>query len=368
MHDMNRPRVKPEHTPYRIGGGKIRIGGVSFGIAGEIEDPDGWVWTMLSAMDGSRSPDEVVACVAEAHPGQRRERLRAAAHQLIGSGYVEDAAAPPPDGLTSRDLQRHKRSVGFYRWLDLAPRLSSWEPQLLISRAKVTVLGMGGTGGVAAMALAASGVGRLHCVDPDLVELSNLNRQVIYTENDIGIPKADAAVARLLALNSDISVTSERTRVAGIDDIVRLASACDVLILAADQPPEIRGWTNRACLRVKRAWIDACYHGPLVQVGVFVPHNGPCWECTRLALRDQYAELGANTIDSERRLQSIMHAVGAVSAGISGNLAAHLAIALMTEIPPVIPGQIYAVNLAALDAPFSFNVKRHPDCLACGRT
>ncbi len=45
---MLRPRVKPEHAPYRIAGGKIRIGGVSYGLAGEILDPDGWVWTMLN--------------------------------------------------------------------------------------------------------------------------------------------------------------------------------------------------------------------------------------------------------------------------------------------------------------------------------
>lgn len=297
-----------------------------------------------------------------------------AAQQLIRSGYVEDAFASTPAGLTPRDIQRHTRSLGFYRWLDLTPRGSSWEPQSLISQAKVTVLGVGGTGGVAAMALAASGIGHLHCVDPDLVELSNLNRQVLYTEGDIGHAKADAAVARLQNLNSDISTTGERSRVNCVDDVVRLADDCDILILAADQPisrsadqpSAIRMWTNRACLRLKRSWIDACYHGPLVQVGAFVPENGPCWECTRLALRDQHVELGANSVDSEHRLESIMNAVNAVSAGISCYLAAHLTIALITGIPSVIPGQISTVNLAALDAPFSFKMNRHPECQACG--
>lgn len=259
---MNRPRVKPEHAPYRIGGGKIRIGGVSFGIAAEIEDPDGWVWTMLSAMDGSRSPDEVVAHVAEMHPGQSGEQLRAAAQQLIRSGYVEDAFASTPAGLTPRDIQRHTRSLGFYRWLDLTPRGSSWEPQSLISQAKVTVLGVGGTGGVAAMALAASGIGHLHCVDPDLVELSNLNRQVLYTEGDIGHAKADAAVARLQNLNSDISTTGERSRVNCVDDVVRLADDCDILILAADQPisRSAVGNTNvdQSRMLATEAFLDRC--------------------------------------------------------------------------------------------------------------
>ena len=81
---MLRPRVKPEHTPYRIAGGKIRIGGVSYGLAAGISDPDGWVWTMLAAMDGSRGLPEIVAEVHTAHPAQpvdvleRRHACRAA--------------------------------------------------------------------------------------------------------------------------------------------------------------------------------------------------------------------------------------------------------------------------------------------------
>ena len=67
---MLRPRVKPEHAPYRVAGGKIRIGGVSFGLAAEVSDPDGWVWTMLSAMDGSRGLPEVIEHVHAAHPAQ----------------------------------------------------------------------------------------------------------------------------------------------------------------------------------------------------------------------------------------------------------------------------------------------------------
>jgi molybdopterin/thiamine biosynthesis adenylyltransferase len=76
---------------------------------------------------------------------------------------------------------------------------------------RVTVVGVGGTGGVAALALAAAGVGQLHCVDPDVVDLSNLGRQVVYTEDDTGRPKVGGAVARLRRLNADIAVSGEDT-------------------------------------------------------------------------------------------------------------------------------------------------------------
>ena len=363
---MKRPRVKPEHAPYRIADGKIRIGGASYGIAAEIPDPDGWVWTMLAAMDGSRGLPEIIELAQAGHPEQAPDLLQRGAEQLMASGYLEDAAAPVPAGLTERDTRRYERAVGFFRWMDLTPRASSWEPQARLRDARVTVLGVGGTGGIGALALAASGVGHLHCVDPDEVELSNLSRQVLYTEDDIGKPKADAAVARLGRLNSDIEITGQQLRVADVDDVLGLARECDVLLLGADRPPEVRVWTNRACLAARTPWVDAGYHGPLVQAGAFVPGRGPCWECTRLTDRDRHAELGAHTEDAPERREAVLRAVGATSAGVSGYLGAHLVISLITAIPPVVPGRIDTVNLGALDAPLVFQDPPHPECPACG--
>jgi molybdopterin-synthase adenylyltransferase len=320
---------------------------------------------MLAAMDGSRELPEIVEYVHAAHPGQRAEVLRRGAEQLLGTGYVEDAAGPVPGGLTERDLRRHVRAVGYFRWLDLTPRASSWEPQARLRAARVTVLGLGGTGGAAALALAASGVGQLRCVDHDAVELSNLSRQILFTEDDIGQPKADSAATRLRRLNSDVEITGLRMEATSIQDVMGLARDCDVLLLAGDRPPELRVWTNRACIAANRSWVDAGYHGPLVQVGAFVPGRGPCWECTRLALRDGHAADGAHPEDSPHRAEAVFGAVGAVPAGLSGYLAAHMVISLLVGIPPVIPGRIDTVNLAALDAPLVQNDPRHPQCEAC---
>lgn len=363
---MNRPRVKPEHQPYRLGADRIRIGGVSYGIAAEITDPDGLVWTLLQAMDGTNSVADIVDQAVRSHPDRPQPVVRAAVDQLVRSGYVEDAAAPDPSGLTERDKQRYDRARGYYRWLDLASRESTWEPQARLRRARVTIVGVGGTGGIAALALAAAGVGRLHCVDPDVVELSNLSRQVIYTEDDIGTAKADAAAARLSRLNTDISVTAERQRITSAGDITPLARDCDVLLLSADEPPDVRVWTNRACLAAGRPWVDSGYHGPLVQVGAYVPGQGGCWECLHDASRQRQVANGANPDDAPERGVTVASATAAVPAGISGYLAAHQVIALITGVPPAEPGVIQAVNLAALDAPFT--VRERPDrpCPACG--
>ncbi|GIH19787.1 HesA/MoeB/ThiF family protein [Rugosimonospora africana] len=362
---MRRPRVKPEHAPYRIQGGLIRIGGVSYGVAAEVRDPTGMVWTLLESMDGSRDADAVVARVTAAHPGLTADAVSAGIAQFAAAGYLEDLAAPEPAELTARDLRRYGPARSYYRWLDLTPRASTWEPQVLLGRARVTVVGIGGSGGVAALALAASGVGRLHLVDPDVVELSNLCRQVLYTEDDLGRPKVDAALARLRALNSDIEVTGEQSRIDGVGPAARLAGDCDVLLLTADRPPQVRVWTNLACLAAGRPWVDAGYHGPLVQVGTYRPGGGACWQCVRLADDDRHAELGAYPQDGGARGAAVGNAVAAPSAGVSGYLAAHEVIGLITGIPPAVPGRVQTVNLAALDAPLVRLDPRRADCPAC---
>jgi molybdopterin-synthase adenylyltransferase len=192
-----------------------------------------------------------------------------------------------------------------------------------------------------------------------------LSRQIIYTEDDIGAPKADSAVARLRRLNADIAVSGERWRIGSADDVLLLAGGCDVLLLTADQPPDVRVWTNRACIAAGRPWVDAGYHGPLVQVGVYRPGTGGCWECLHDASREQQLALGGNPDDAPGRAAAVGGAVGAVSAGISGYLAAHEIIALVTGVPPAEPGKIQAVNLAALDVPFTFAEPPRPGCPAC---
>lgn len=364
---MDRPRVKPEHAPFRISGNRIRIGGAAYGIAAEIKDPDGFVWTLLQSMDGTRGIAEVVEHTVRVHPDAAPAILRTAVDQLLGSGYVEDAAAADPPGLSERDKERYDRARGYYRWLDLNVRASTWEPQARLRAAAVTVVGVGGTGGVAALALAAAGVGRLHCVDPDVVELSNLSRQIIYAEADIGTPKVSTATARLRALNSDIVISGEQRRICSVDDVLPLARECDVLLLTADQPPDVRVWTNRACIAASRPWVDAGYHGPQVQVGVYVPGSGGCWECVHEASREGLRTvLGAVTGDDWQRSLAVASAVGAVPAGISGYLAAHHVIGLLTGVPPVKSGLIQAINLAALDAPFTFEEPPRPGCPGCG--
>ncbi len=370
VDEMRRPRIKPEHRAYRTVDGNLRIGSVVYGIGAEVKDPDGWVWTLVEAMDGTRDTAQVVAEVSRRHPGLRLPAadIAQAMADLTEAGYVEDAGAPPPEELTAAERERYSRSMTLQRWMDLRPRSSPWEPQLLLRRARVLLIGVGGTGGAAARDLVASGVGRLHCVEPDVVELSNLNRQTLFRDADLGTPKIDAALTALRALNPHPAITGERREVRGPTDLAELlkGAAYDVLLLAADRPSDIRRWANRVCLDLGVPWAEAGYRGPLVSVGVFVPGEGACWECLRAAeVERRELRLAPGQDEDVASPRMPWNPVNAVTASLSGGLLAHAALALLSGVPRIEPGCRFGLNLMVPGDPVAQRADRRPDCPAC---
>lgn len=364
---MEKPRVKPEHDAFRTRDGNVRIGGGVHGIAAEIEDPDGWAWSLISACDGTRGSAAIVAEVRAAHPHLSDEDVTGALEDLIAAGHVEDAAAPTPLELTPRELERYGRSAQYFRWTDPLPRESIWDVQLQLRRSRVVLVGVGGAGGAAALSLAAAGVGDLHLVDFDVVELSNLNRQILYTEADISRSKVEAAVERLRQLNSDITVTGRHARIEQMEDFFPLLDGRDLMVLGADGPDGIRRWANRACLKTGTPWVEGGYHGPHMVTGGYVPGDGACWECLRLG-ENREIDLKVGSVDDHFKAlpKAPGHPVTAITASISGQLKAHWAIALLTGAAPVRPGSAWGLNLMAPDAPPLVSYPRQPDCPACG--
>lgn len=357
-----RPRIKPESRPFRLAPGAVRIGGLIYGVAAEIEDPTGAVWLVLQAMDGTRSVDDLVRLVQARFPGDDPAVVREAILYLCGSGYVEDAVQHEPVYLSARERERYSRSQAFYRWIDLTPRTDHWYAQHRLRAASVTVVGLGGMGATAALALCASGVGHVHCVDMDRVELSNLNRQVLYTEDDLGKPKVDAATRRLRHLNCDITVTGEQRQVEGQGDLRDLASNCDVLVLGADAPEEIQFWANAACLHTGTAWVDGGYAGPHVTATAYTPGRGACFRCIWMTAQDRLPA----PVDPDFDVSATPgNAVTAAAAGLAGNLSAHLATCLITGVPAVTPGTVHGVDLGSLQNQFTLPHDPRIDCPAC---
>jgi len=359
--------MKISRQPVRRGVDRVRLGGVVHKLAFDVADPDGWLWALVKLLDGSRTVDEVAAALLVSFPGRPVEHVTLAIDDLRLMGYLEDAAEPEPAGFTRSERERYSRSRELFQWMDTSPRESSWAAQSALKHAKAAVLGLGGVGGFVALALTVSGVGHVHCVDRGVVDLSDLNRQILYTQRDLGQPKADAAVRRLRERNSDMQVTGERRDIDGPDTITAITAGFDVVVLAADNPPEIRSWTNRACHEVGMPWVWGGYDGPLMTVGLYRPGTGPCYDCAELAERDRLAASPDRVEWSPAAGIAPQHAANVTTVSVTGSFAAHSAMSLLTGVPDLPPNRIYQFNLVNLLECFEMGPKTaHPRCPTCG--
>ncbi|MFG3709546.1 ThiF family adenylyltransferase [Micromonospora sp. NPDC047730] len=356
--------IKAVHQPYQLPGGRIVIGLLQYGVATEIEDDEqGSIAALLTLMDGTRDVETICADLARTHPDLTPDNVREVIQQLIDQGFVEDAGAPLPGGLTPEDAERYRSPRNFYAWIDLTPRESPYSVQERLSQARIVLLGLGGTGTAVAAGLVASGIGNLHCVDFDVIEGSNLTRQLLYDEKDIGRPKVEAAVDRLRAMNLQVVVTGEECQVGSADDVQRLMAGCDGFVLCADQPmPEIQHWVNEAAVRTGTPWFMSLYAGPTIVLGSFLPGQTGCYAClTRREEQREFHAAGRPLTDRPRP-----NAVVAAVANVGGQLCALEVIYYLAGLPQQTAGRLYHQNIAQWDHQYVIEAPRDAECAVCG--
>jgi len=153
------------------------------------------------------------------------------------------------------------------------------DAQAKFAAAHVLVIGMGGLGTPAAHFLAAAGVGEITICDADDVDLTNLQRQVLYSTADIGMPKVDAAAQRLAAVNPDVRVTRVPTRV-GPETLAPLVAAADVVLDGCDNFAT-RHAVNRACVAQAKPLVSGAAIRFDGQIAVFDTRDAksPCYHC-----------------------------------------------------------------------------------------
>ena len=151
------------------------------------------------------------------------------------------------------------------------------EGQERLKKATAFIAGAGGLGCPIALYLAAAGVGRIRLVDSDTVDLSNLNRQVLYQKADIGRPKVAAAAEKLAALNPEISVEAVRT-VIDAATVAGLTAGADVIVDAMDNF-ETRYLLNGAALERGIPLVHGAISGFFGQATTIIPGRTPCLAC-----------------------------------------------------------------------------------------
>ncbi|HET9061620.1 MAG TPA: molybdopterin-synthase adenylyltransferase MoeB [Acidimicrobiales bacterium] len=223
--------------------------------------------------------------------------------------------------------------------------------QVKLLRSKVLLLGAGGLGSPAALYLAAAGVGTLGIVDMDVVDASNLQRQILHNMDRLGERKVDSAKKALTSLNPDVNVVTYDVRL-GADNIMDVFAGYDVIVDGTDNFPT-RYLVNDASLKLDIPVVHGSIFRFEGQVSVYLPHVGPCYRCQ--VPEPPPAELAPSCSEA---------GVLGVLPGIIGSLQAMETIKVLLGLGEPLAGRLLAYD--ALDATFrTFKLNRDPDCPAC---
>ena len=320
-------------------------------IPGALHIPRG---NLESQVEG-KIPDKSTPIIVQCASGFRSAFATKTLHELgytdvvnLAGGFNKwkDEGRPwsTPRTLTPEQRNRYHRHL-------LLPEVDVKGQQKLLE-SKALLLGAGGLGSPAALYLAAAGVGTIGIIDMDVVDESNLQRQILHNMDRVGERKVDSAKKTLTLINPDVNVVTYDVRL-GADNILDIIDGYDVIVDGTDNFPT-RYLVNDASL-LKRIPV---VHGSIFrfegQATVFHPYVGPCYRC--MIPEPPPAELAPSCAEA---------GVLGVLPGIIGSIQAMEAIKLLLDLGDPLVGRLMAYD--ALEESFrTFKVHRDPECPACG--
>ena len=322
-------------------------------LPGSVHIPRSYLETRIEGVVPDRSQRVILYCASGV-------RSVLGAHTLMAEmGYeeVESMAGgftlwkdlgyevEVPHSFSAEQRERYSRHL-------LVPEVGSDGQQKLLE-ARVLLLGAGGLGSPTALYLAAAGVGTLGIVDDDLVDLSNLQRQVIHTTDRIGTPKVESAAEAIKALNPDVKVVGYPTRL-DASNIMEIIEGWDIIVDGADNFPT-RYLLNDASVRLGIPVVSAAILGFEGQLSVFAPGHGPCYRCLfrQPPPADMAPSCGANGV------------IG-VLPGTMGLLQATEVIKLIVGVGEPLIGRLLMYDALAADFT-ELKVRQDPECPICSR-
>jgi sulfur-carrier protein adenylyltransferase/sulfurtransferase len=321
-------------------------------IPGAIHLPRGNLESRIENAVGDRSRRIVVYCASGARSAFAAKTLEELGYEdaiSLAGGFTDwkrnGFPTQLPQGLSEEQRRRYSRHL-------LIPEVGE-EGQLKLLDARVLLIGAGGLGSPASLYLAAAGIGTLGIVDDDVVDATNLQRQIVHSTERLGEPKVESAKRTIEALNPDVTVKTYRERLTSenIDRI--LGDGWDVIVDGADNFP------TRYLVNDASVWHGIpVVHGSIYrfegQVTVFRPKDGPCYRC--LFPQPPPPELAPSCAEG---------GVLGVLPGVIGSIQANEALKLALEIGEPLVGRLLLFD--ALSASFTeVSLRRDPACPVCG--
>jgi len=313
--------------------------------------PRGFLELRIEDQVPERSSDVILYCA-----GGTRSALAARALTELGYSNVRSLAGgftawkragfpyDKPFIMTQEQSLRYARHT-------MLPEIGE-AGQIKLLKAKVLCLGAGALGSSAGIYLGAAGVGTLGFIDDDVVDASNLQRQILHTTDRIGTPKVESARKTIAGLNPDVKVIPYMTRLSA-ENVLETIKDYDVIVDGADNFPS-RYLLNDAALKLGKPVIHASIYRFEGQVTAFIPNHGPCYRC--LYPSPPPPDMAPSCQEA---------GVLGVLPGVVGVLQATEAIKLIVGIGKSLAGRLLMYD--ALGTKFrEMKLRRDPACPTCG--
>ncbi|HHT56896.1 ThiF family adenylyltransferase [Herbinix luporum] len=276
------PRIKPIYPLYRLNKTEFRIG-AQLGITAEFTDPDGQLWELAIRLNG-RPVEIVIKEMQKLFPELSHDDILEGIELLDNEGFIEEALYDEESNIAKRFMP----NVNYFSRY-IGSNGNRYQPQKLLNNSTILLLGLGGGGSNILTLLAGLGPKKIIIIDYDNVEEGNLGRQLLYTEEDIGKPKAEAAAHAIAKINSNIIIEPYNKKIIRPEDVLEHVSGVDLVICAIDEPPFIaQRIVNKAIVTAKVPCVFGASQVSRGRVFTVIPGVTGCFDCMNLhySMRD----------------------------------------------------------------------------------
>lgn len=360
-----RPRLKREWELLSLEDGSLVFNSI-LGKNIRLARPPPEIRALLERLDGKRTVPELLESFSRSPTERELASLQQALRKLYTAGIIEDGhLVPRPEWVDDALYERFRLQLDFFSHY-ATTRANEYDYFKRLRDAHVAIIGVGGAGSHCAMHLAAAGLGRLTLIDGDVVETSNLVRQVYYRQADVGhVAKVRALERELLAFTRYTRVEVVESFVEGPEHALRLleGKGIDFVLLCADAPRMVLNrWINQACVSLRLPYINA-FAG--VAGPIYLPGESPCFGCVEGLFRSRangYWDLMVKALQHQRSRQYPSFVTGPIPSALVQFMEC---VGQLTQAWPLV-SRDKLVHTSALGVDGEERLERDPSCEVCG--
>lgn len=340
-------RINEWSTVRLRGDGRISIGDGLHAVS--IVENEASTLLIKLLCEGNRTLDSICQTVSTREGAVSPEEVSRAVESLRNAGVVEVLPKGRPSAQQKDEDPRYARQKLYWKALG-SSEAEAQSALTKLSEAKVLVLGCGGMGAMTALNLVIAGVRRIHVVDADDVESSNLNRSFLFTESDVGCPKTRVVREKLGSFRKDVEITGEEANISSSGQVAAIIEALhpDYMVLAADKPYlKINLWANDAAIEAGVPYSSAGVAEDYGSVGpLVVPGSTSCFRCQGFDMHDIADAPDAVREHNDRRCAPSFGPLIASTAALHANQIVQY---LSESETPVITEQQIRINFSTME-------------------